>query len=146
MGGAKSSMSLGSWETHLGSRNTLLSIESEIPHSPGSCEDTGSQHRTSKFRCSCHVCHGQELDVFKFLSTLCKLSNTYQAKIIRPILQRNAATLLELKIFLNLANPKNVMSTQIQKPLNPPSLQIDDVAEDSARQRFANYETAREEC
>ena len=30
------------------------------------------------------------------------------------------------------------MSTQIQKPLNPPSLQIDD-AEDSARQRFANY-------
>ena len=31
------------------------------------------------------------------------------------------------------------MSTQIQKPLNPPSLQIDDVAEDSARQRFANY-------
>ena len=58
---------------------------------------------------------------------------------IRPILQRNAATLLELKRFLNLANPKNVMSTQIQKPLNPPSLQIDDVAEDSARQRFANY-------
>ena len=85
------------------------------------------------------MCHGQELDVFKFLSTLCKLSNTYQAKIIRPILQRNAATLLELKRFLNLANPKNVMSTQIQKPLNPPSLQIDDVAEDSARQRFANY-------
>jgi hypothetical protein len=58
---------------------------------------------------------------------------------IRPILQRNAATLLELKRFLNLASPKNVMSTQIQKPLNPPSLQIDDVAEDSARQRFANY-------
>ena len=58
---------------------------------------------------------------------------------IRSILQRNAATLLELKIFLNLANPKIVMSTQVQKPLNPPSLQIDDVAEDSARQRFANY-------
>ena len=58
---------------------------------------------------------------------------------IRSILQRNAATLLELKRFLNLANPKSVMSTQIQKPLNPPSLQIDDVAEDSARQRFANY-------
>ena len=58
---------------------------------------------------------------------------------IRPTLQRNAATLLELKRFLNLANPKNVMSTQIQKPLNPPSLQIDDVAEDGAKQRFANY-------
>ena len=58
---------------------------------------------------------------------------------VRPILQGNAATSFRAQtFFLRSANPKNMVRTQIQKPLNPPSLQIDDVAEDSWRQRFAN--------
>ena len=82
----------------------------------------------------------------RFHGLLMRIFGYQTAQGQKKALQRNAwaqvfvraTTLSEFFFKTNLTVPKNVMSPQIPKPLNPPSLQIDDVAEDSARQRFAN--------